>query len=451
MLAYMHSWFSLLLAVAQPPPMAATVPMPGCPAELRAHLDHGPMTPGPLHLTSITCQDFGADLFGAAGPHHAPDGRAVALWQGGLDMPLLIAAVGGPGRVTIPNRVVFRNFAGLGGGPGGTPDAVAWSGDSRGVFTVRQRIGRPAGWAFSGLEPVFVGRDGAVRPLPPLTHPAGPLDAILWVGGEGRALAQFGTRGNFYRPEHDDPAPTLAMVDAARGRVLQAVPTPGLPLLHDRTSAGGMRPSGVAATLLPDGRIRAIIQFGPWADYRQRTSPQQAPIMRPAFWLLWDQGRPPEEWPQPDANPQAMPLAFSPGGETVLVIRSLQPNGIQISDCRRCPPPPSPEPATGPVAELVDVASRRVRWRVPSRATHFWSQTMRPAISPDGRYALIQLPSDAERQWVALIDMRNGRVLQRLSPALIGNGYPQAGFATDGRSAWLYGSKLFAYSLPRGR
>jgi hypothetical protein len=57
-----------------------------------------------------------------------------------------------------------------------------------------------------------------------LKNVAGRLDGIRWVGGGGLALAEFGTKGHYYRPEHDDPTPSLAIVDGRRGRVLQNCP-----------------------------------------------------------------------------------------------------------------------------------------------------------------------------------------------------------------------------------
>ncbi|HYI41710.1 MAG TPA: hypothetical protein VE053_15485 [Allosphingosinicella sp.] len=79
-----------------------------------------------------------------------------------------------------------------------------------------------------------------MRPLPALRHPARPLDGLQWIGGEGRALALFGARGGYYRPEHEDPEPTLAMVDAGLGRVLASVPARTLPRLRRRLDAHGL-------------------------------------------------------------------------------------------------------------------------------------------------------------------------------------------------------------------
>ena len=103
--------------------------------------------------------------------------------------------------------MTFRNFAGIGGSHGTAPDSLAWATDSRSLWSVRQRIVSPGGWALSGLIPISIGHDGTIRELPALHHPAGPLDGILWVGGDGLALAQFGTHGGYYRPPHDDICP----------------------------------------------------------------------------------------------------------------------------------------------------------------------------------------------------------------------------------------------------
>lgn len=73
------------------------------------------------------------------------------------------------------------------------------------------------------MRPVLAYVSGTVELLPEPRHPAGPLDALLWINGRGLALAQFGTRGSHYRPEHADPAPTFAYLDAEAGRVLDSL------------------------------------------------------------------------------------------------------------------------------------------------------------------------------------------------------------------------------------
>jgi hypothetical protein len=216
--------------------------------------------------------------------------------------------------------------------------------------------------------------------------------------------------------------------------------------------AWGLRPAGAAAVLLPDGRMRAMIQFSRWFDNRRRIPPDREPAMHPGFWFLWTQGEPPVEWPRPDED-RALPLTFSPNGRSLLVVRPLQPSGVQTScriPCR--PPPPPPEPVSGTVAALIDVASQRVLWQVRARTISFWDQSMAPAISPDGRYALIELPPDQTRRWLVLIDMRTGRIIQRLAPFHVGTYRNAASFAPDGRSLWITSaSLLWTWSLPRGR
>jgi len=104
------------------------------------------------------------------------------------------------------------------------------------------------------------------------------------------------------------------------------------------------------------------------------------------------------------------------------------------------------------VAELIDIRTRRVLWRIPARATRQWTQSL-PAIRGDGRYALVSVPPEegASKLPIALVDMRNGRIVQRVAPFSVG-GYPQSlGFTADGRRAWVAAANfVYFYSL-RGR
>jgi|GEM_PF-2113168 len=447
--------FAGILAVPPAAPPARGIPSHGCPDGFLDQFDPGPVRAGPLSLSLIACLDFGPDASGHGDPILSPDGTSAARWAEGSPGPIGIAALESPGLVRVPNRVAFRNYAGMiGATDGAAPDAIAWAGDSQSLWTVRQRTMSPSGWSLAGLEPVSIGRDGAVRALPALHHPAGPLDAILWVGGDGLALAQFGARGSSYRPEHDDPAPTLAMVDAARGRVLASVPVLGIAGLRARLREQGLMTAvaGATATILPDGRIRAVVQFRRWGERPPGIAAGQnfEPIWHPGVWLVWTQGQPPRVWTAPYGEDRSNPLALSPDGSRLLVVRPLQPEGLQVS-CRipcRGPPPPPPTPVNGPVAELIELASQRVLWRVPARAVNFWAQNARPTISGDGRYALVQVPPEGGRLPIALIAMRDGRVLARFSPFQAGS-YPQSfGFTADGRRVWLAsGNIVFVYVL----
>jgi hypothetical protein len=442
-----------LAALAAAAPAAPAIPTPGCPPDLLEGVDRPSAGAGPLRLSLLACVSFGRDSSGSGDPIVSPDGASIARWQIGSPGRVAIAALDRPGLVSVPSRATFRNFAGIVDAIHGTaPDALAWARDSRSLWAVRQRAATPGGWAHAGLEPLSIGRDGRVRALPPLRHPAGPLDAILWVGGRGLALAQFGTHGGYYRPAHDDPAPTLAMVDAARGRVLASLPALEISGLSARVRANGLMVSGAAATILPDGRIRAVVQFARWRERPPGAPPGQDPIIRPGLWLVWTQGEPPRQWTAPYADRFENSLALTPDGSKLLVVRWLQPDGVQIGCRIRCPgpPPPPPTPVDGPVAELIDVASRRVLWRVPARAVQFWRQSAPPAISPDGRYALIEVPPDGDRAPIALIDMRSGRVVQRIAPSHIWSYKHSFGFTAGGRRVWVEAANIvYVYALSR--
>lgn len=231
---------ALLLALSAGGGPASAVDLPAgvalhnCPREIVERVDPGPVSAGPLRLESVACPDFGSSPFSASDPILAPDGSAAARWHAGVPAPIEIAGIGGPGRIEIPNRVTFRGLAFH--GPPGSPEALAWSDDSRSLLTVRQALATPGGFARSGLEPIAIDRDGRVRPLPALRHPAGPLDGLQWVGGKGLALALFGARGGFYRPEH--AIPTLLW---RRSTQPAAACSTHLPRAESRSSLGGSK------------------------------------------------------------------------------------------------------------------------------------------------------------------------------------------------------------------
>src|SRR3546814_11739454 len=85
---------------------------------------------------------------------------------------------------------------------------------------------RPSGFALGPLSPIEIPNDGEPHPLPLLKDVAGGLDGMLWVGNSGVALAEFGTKGNYFRPEHDDPTATPRIVYGRRGKVLPTGPIP---------------------------------------------------------------------------------------------------------------------------------------------------------------------------------------------------------------------------------
>src|SRR3546814_18285853 len=68
------------------------------------------------------------------------------------------------------------------------------------------------------------------------------------------------------------------------------------------------------------------------------------------------------------------------------------------------------------VADLWDVQTGRRLWSIAGTAYDF-SQTYRPTISPDGRYALVSMPvgKGSVRETIALVSMADGSEIQRFN------------------------------------
>jgi len=164
--------------------------------------------------------------------------------------------------------------------------ALAWAANSRFLWTATHDALRPSGFATGPLRPMQAAEDGSLRPLPERQHDAGTLDALLWAGGDGLAAAQFGTRGGFYRPEHDDRAPTFALVDARRGLVLDSLPFDAIESLRGRRpgAAAHAEVSNAAAAVLPDGRVRVLLDVGSWVVWTQGEAPRVLPNPYPGEW-----------------------------------------------------------------------------------------------------------------------------------------------------------------------
>jgi hypothetical protein len=373
-----------------------------------------PLGEGPLRLAALIC-----DNSGHSDGHHgtlvSPDGHLVAsLGAGeGSTAMLRVAPVAGREGGRIDTGV--GSFLSLTGHPK-SPPALAWSDDSRFVWAIRQETRRPrGGWALGPLQPIRVTADGEVAALPALRHRAGPLDGLLWVGGGGRALALFGGRGKYYQPEHADPAPTLAFVDAARGRVLDTLP---VHRFHPDTRLGiGVRYA--ALTLLGDGRISALLDFDDW--------------------VVWTQGEPARAMPDPYSGNEDWLKQLAYDGASILVARPLSARGRcdRMGGCRAGPP------VEGILAARHDAATGRLIWAIRRRVTTLETYPA-PVIGPGGRYALIGLPSEDREHRLALISMRDGAIVQQL-PAL---GSPGSAFGMGflgPRRIWVRAGQVTAF------
>lgn len=318
-------------------------------------------------------------------------------------------------------RVTFEGF--------GFADTIpfAWADGSQKIFGARQETVNPSGFALGPMAPIEISIDGRVRDLPDLMHPAGTLDGLLWVGGRGKALALFGSGGGFYRPEVENHAPTIAIVDGREGKVLQSTPMPML-----TAGNGSLAILAIDARIDADGRLFVLMWMSGDSD-RGR-------------WFVWHQNAPLRETRLDVERPGSMPFSVSPDTKTVLVMHNLTATGIVCETWSRqeCPPL---TPVTGTVADLRDVNTGQILWSLEGTAANF-SRSLKPAISKDGTLALISLPMSDGAASVALISMQDGRILQRL------DGIPTVveglGFGNDDRTVWLSGlDMVLTYQLSR--
>jgi hypothetical protein len=412
-----------------------------CPRPFLDRFDLAAASGGPLRLEMISCGAFGT--YGSEPGLPSPDGEKLARWTSDGEHSIQVGSAKGGQLLAFPNPVTFRSFAfSLHDDP---TEGFAWTAGSDALWTVRQELMRPSGWALTGLTPIQVGLDGEVRELPRLRG-AGRLDGVRWAGAEGLALAQFSTRGGYYRPEQLDADPTLAIIDAARGRVRHSIRLRDLAPLKERIDAGDLHIHDAAATLLPDGRVRAAVELAAWRE-RPSTGAPAEPVIHPGYLLTWTEGSAPRLRAIEERSRSSVFMAISPAGSHLLVLRKLQPENVIIRECHggRCsgPPPPPPTPVEGVLAELIDLSNGRSVWQLRARVEQLWRQGPRPAISPDGRIALLSLPPQEGRVMFALVRMRDGAILHRFSITEVGSLPPAFGFLPDGRRAWVTISGTF--------
>jgi hypothetical protein len=384
-----------------------------CVAPHHKTLDLDPVGAGPLTLAAVYCQMVRVRPFVMTAPVVSPDARAIAYY--GENGAVRIARLGDADAWAdfAADLGVFLHFS----SEIRSIPAFAWDSQSRSVWTATHDRVRPSGWTLSSLRPLRTGESGKLDMMPPLEHAAGPLDGLLWAGGDGLAIAHFGTRGGFYRPEHDDPAPTFAIVDAAHGRVLDSLPFDAIETLRARkNSPPYVLVNDAAAAVLPDGRVRALLRVGQW--------------------VVWTQGDAPRTLPDPYAGESHGRMVLAPDGERVLVGRLLRTAGGVCIEPRGCFPG---QPVEGVLAALHDVATGRELWTIRA-AVNRDLEFPTPAISPDGRYALVGLVPD-KRPLIALVAMDSGEIVQRLP----GPGGDHAfGFANGGRTIWTHAYGLTA-------
>jgi hypothetical protein len=310
--------------------------------------------------------------------------------------------------------------------------ALIWSADSASVWAASQVTNLPNGFSLAGISLVRVKPDGSIQALPLPRSTAGPIDAVTWLDRSGRALVQFGTAGEYYRPSHADTDPTIAMVDARTGKVLDKLPLYSLPTYKQRRPVTSPRSAIAAMTgITVNGQSKAMIEIAALGGNR---------------WVFWTQGKPPREVAAPVGSHRFTKVAFLPSGRQFLVARRLQPTGLRIF-CGSGPcggPQPPITPATGSVLELRDFETGAIVWAIPRTVSQFW-QGQLLEVSDDGRYALTSWPDEQDRsEHIALIRLQDGAVEQFFP---LGSSYGRAGFLNGSRTIWTVNGSVTFYKI----
>jgi len=360
-----------------------------------------PLSAGPYEADVVICAK---SRVGTLAQMVSPNGRSAA--GEAEDRRLIVTDYAGTTEThTYPTRI--EAFDQSFGRSHVVASAFGWDANSNSVYAVRQEVTERGGWPTTPKQAIRVSNERHLNELPPLIHAAGPLDAIMWID-HGLALAQFGTKGDYYRPKRINPEPTLAIVDALHGKVLDAIPIRSLGGEVEPKQARPPQVGDVSAVRLADGRIRVL-------------------LLREEGWLIWTRGQKPSRLPALSLDQRYIKVTLTPDGEHVLVASALPTRTI----CPRVPPCEVGPVVEGTVAELRELRSGKTLWSISGK-DQWGTSVMAPAISPNGRFALVKLPAVVGREpSIALVSMGDGGTLQ-LFPGY-GNSDTGAGFTQEGR------------------
>ncbi len=269
-----------------------------------------------------------------------------------------------------------------------TPLALRWSKGSDAVWSASWP------WPKGMMHPNKINLVGsAVQVREPLSD-SGPLDGILYVNGNGLAIASYDIR--HLGDATPFGSPTIALVDFSRSARLASLRL-DKPL---SVSSGGEKTfqhfgfNDADAVELPSGGVRfvgAINFLDPW-------------------WLIWDSQRGSHIFPK--MRGWALDRAkLSPDGSHLLASRSLQASAPCGFDAGRCSIPSKPD--VGPSLIMYDVATGSELWRRYEGPVYYLYPT-RPVFSADGQYAVVALPSRVPKSTngrIGVISTKDGSLL----------------------------------------
>jgi hypothetical protein len=395
---------------------AEQVPRINCEFAHQRDLELAPFDTGPLQLKAAYCHRIRFAGLKSA-PVVSSDAQSIAYIEG--DGMLRVARLDGGSNWT-DHQIATDAFSSS-GAELVSVRGFSWASDSKFLWAAQQEKWQPSNFVKSAMQPVIVTNNEGIQLLPALQHASGPLDALLWADSDGLAVAQFGTRGEYYRPTHDDKNPSFAIVDARRGLVRDTLAFAAIEAWKDRgdriSSTTFVRDA--AATKLQSGKVRVLLRV------RQ--------------WVVWTEGKPPYVIPDPYADDFGTRVVLAPDGSQVLVGRQLRTEGAFI--CERRPGCDRPgRPVEGVLAALHDLETGRLLWSIRATVTADYKFPT-PAISPDARFALVGLVPDGGRPQIALVKLEDGTIVQTI-PAP-GGDYTM-GFARAGLSVWTHAYGLTA-------
>jgi hypothetical protein len=395
---------------------AQQVPRINCEFAHQRELELAPLDTGPLQLKAVYCHGIRSAGLKSA-PVVSPDAQSIAYIEG--DGILRVARLDSGSNWTDYQIATdaFSSFA----AELVSVRGFSWASDSKSLWAAQQEKWRPSNFAKSAMRPVIVTNNEGIQLLPPLIHAAGPLDALLWADGDGLAVAQFGTRGDYYRPPHGDENPNFAIVDVRRGLLRDTLAFADIEAWKDRgdriSSTTFVRDA--AAMRLQSGKVRVLLRV------RQ--------------WVVWTEGQPPYEILDPYADDFGTRVVLTPDGSQVLVGRQLRTEGAFI--CERRPGCDRPgRPVEGVLAAMHDLATGSLLWSIRATVTADYAFPI-PAISPDARFALVGLVPEGASPRIALVRLEDGSTVQTI-PAP-GGPYTM-GFARAGLSVWTHAHGLTA-------
>lgn len=298
------------------------------------------------------------------------------------------------------------------------PASANWSADSKTIWiTAAPKYSAEA----DGPVVAFRATDGKLKTLGQINSGAGRMKSLVFADN-GKAFGLLdtgGARGGMHVILDTDAASILDLYPQWKG------PSVEYDGSYSRSAPSPTRPAD-DAIVGADGRVRVFSRVGEW--------------------FTWTQGRTPKMLANPFPDREfAFSRLFASRNETrILYMRPLSPTYRCLGGDGAC--------ATGPAVDSIlasshDFETGKAKWAIRGCAAQPVKNYPFPAVQPNGRYALLGLPTlkFLGTAQIGVVDLDEGKIIQRL-PAP-GDDY-SVGFSKGGAIAWTYGDgKFVTYSI----